>query len=301
MSQESQRKPRYLAIDGGGTKTAFLLTDENGHEVKSITLGATNPNDIGMEKSKEILRQGIQLLCGDTCENIILYAGIAGARTGRNKEYLHQFLSKFGFERYGCGSDIDNLLALGDHAQQIFMILGTGIIAFAKRGDALFRIAGWGQLFDGAGSGYDLGRDAICAALYASDGTGPKTMLSELLRCELGENPADHLAAFYAGGKRYIASFARLIFEASAYGDEVAERILQRNVEHIVEILRAGAAKLDVSPVEVLMTGGLIDVQHEKILPLLVRKLGTGFCLKHSKLPPIYGALRLAQKEKKEC
>ena len=44
MSQESQRKPRYLAIDGGGTKTAFLLTDENGHEVKSITLGATNPN-----------------------------------------------------------------------------------------------------------------------------------------------------------------------------------------------------------------------------------------------------------------
>ena len=301
MSGEFRHKLRYLAIDGGGTKTAFLLADENGRELNSVTLGATNPNDVGMEKTKEILRQGIRALCADVCGNVVLYAGIAGARTGSNRECLCRFLGEFGFASYDCGSDIDNLLALGDCPQQIFMILGTGVNALVKREDALFRIAGWGQLFDGAGSGYDLGRDAIRAALYAFDGTGPQTMLSELLRRELGAEAADCLAAFYAGGKRYIASFARLVFEAASRGDAVAQEILQRNVGHIARILRAGAAKLNTSPVKVLMTGGLIDAQHGIILPLLAQELGAGFCLTRSELPPIYGALRLAQKEKESC
>lgn len=126
-------------------------------------------------------------------------------------------------------------------------------------------------------------------------------MLSELLRRELGAEAADCLAAFYAGGKRYIASFARLAFEAAACGDAVAQEILQRNVGHIARILRAGAAKLNASPVKVLMTGGLIDAQHKIILPLLAQELGAGFCLTRSGLPPIYGALRLAQKEKESC
>ena len=41
----------YLGIDGGGTKTEFLLVSENGDEISRITLGASNPVDIGMSKA----------------------------------------------------------------------------------------------------------------------------------------------------------------------------------------------------------------------------------------------------------
>ena len=38
----------FLGIDGGGTKTAFKLTDENGTVLQAIQKGSCNPNDIGM-------------------------------------------------------------------------------------------------------------------------------------------------------------------------------------------------------------------------------------------------------------
>ena len=299
--QRQFREPRYLAIDGGGTKTAFLLADTYGNPIKTVVLGASNPNDVGMENTKEVLRQGIQTICGDACNHLSVYAGIAGARTGDNQERLHRFLGGFGFRSCLCGSDIDSLIAMGDHQQQIFMILGTGIIAFAKSGDKVHRVAGWGQLFDGAGSAYDLGRDAICAALYAADGTGPKTMLTELLERDLGESPVDHLAKFYSGGKRYIAGFAHLVFEARGAGDTVSDRILKQNMEHVVDIIRAAAAKLDAENIEVLLTGGLINAQFDVIEPILREKLGAAYHLELAKQPPIYGALRLAMKEEKSC
>ena len=293
---------RYLAIDGGGTKTAFLLADEKGNPIKQLTLGASNPNDVGMKQAKDILNEGIRSVCeGYSPEDIVLYAGIAGARTGNNKELFMDFLHEFGFKRYNCGSDIDSVIAMGDHPQQIVMILGTGVIAFAKNGDEVYRVAGWGQLFDGAGSGYDFGRDAICAALRAFDGTGPRTILTDLFLRELGEQAADHLAKFYAGGKRYIAGFCRLVFEAREKGDPVAEEIFHKNIQHVAGILRAAATKLDRPVAEVLFTGGLINAQQRTIIPALEKELGSAFHLVCARQMPIDGALRLAQKEAESC
>lgn len=293
---------RYLAVDGGGTKTAFLLADGAGNVMQTLTLGPSNPNDVGMEQAQSVLRSGIRSLCGGACRELTVYAGIAGCRTGKNREAMQQFLSEFGFRQYECGSDIDNVTALDDKPQEIFVILGTGIAAFARRDDKLYRTAGWGQLFDGGGSGYDLGCDAIRAALRASDGTGAPTMLTELFRRELGEDAPAHLGKFYAGGKRYIAGFARLVFEACEAGDAVAEEILRRNVRCIAEILRAAAAHLTQRPAPVLFAGGLAGAQEKTIFPLLERKLGTeAFEWIQSAQPPVYGALKLAREEHAEC
>lgn len=293
-----RQKNRYLAIDGGGTKTAFLLADETGNPIETVRLGPSNPNDVGIDAAKKTLRQGIKAICGTTYSDVVLYAGIAGARTGNNKLQLLDFFQEFGFRQYDCGSDIDSLMAMGDHKEQIFVILGTGIIAFAKKNNEIFRVAGWGQLFDCAGSGYDIGRDGICAALRASDGTGNPTRLNELLEREIGESPAEHLPRFYSGGKRYIAGFARLVFEAREKGDDVAQKILDRNISHIVRIIQAAAAQLPGNRKEVLLTGGLIDAQQSLLLPMLEQALGPNYHLVCNRQPPVYGALRMAMKEK---
>lgn len=48
-----------LAIDGGGTKTEFLLFSMSGEIVENFTLTGTNPNSVGMENCLCILKQGI--------------------------------------------------------------------------------------------------------------------------------------------------------------------------------------------------------------------------------------------------
>ena len=48
---------RFVGIDGGGTKTDFALCDENVNILKRVTLGASNPNDIGIDNTLKILKE----------------------------------------------------------------------------------------------------------------------------------------------------------------------------------------------------------------------------------------------------
>ena len=48
-----------LGIDGGATKTEFVLFYEDGHVLNRITLEGCNPNVCGIEKSCAILKSGI--------------------------------------------------------------------------------------------------------------------------------------------------------------------------------------------------------------------------------------------------
>ena len=70
-----------------------------------------------------------------------------------------------------------------------------------RRGQEVFRIGGWGYLLDSAGSGYDIGRQALEAALRAQDGRGCPTALSAKLADALGAPVQDSLTRLYAEGK----------------------------------------------------------------------------------------------------
>lgn len=52
----------YIAIDGGGTKTEFLLFTETGDIKKRLVLEGTNPNIVGMKKAFSTLKIGIDML-----------------------------------------------------------------------------------------------------------------------------------------------------------------------------------------------------------------------------------------------
>ncbi len=87
----------YIGIDGGGTKTEFVLADENGNALTSLLKEGSNPNDKGIENSYNILLKGIQeLLKGKEIspQNIFIFAGISGAAVGNNAKILKTKLSK---------------------------------------------------------------------------------------------------------------------------------------------------------------------------------------------------------------
>ncbi len=50
----------FLGIDGGGTKTAFLLIDESGRVLASHTEGPAYYLEIGWEEMRAMLARGIR-------------------------------------------------------------------------------------------------------------------------------------------------------------------------------------------------------------------------------------------------
>lgn len=291
----------FLGIDGGGTKTMLKLTDENGSVLRKIEKGSCNPNDIGIENAIDVLKNGINEVCaGIPYSNVSMFAGISGGGlTGDNNKVLNGFFGKFGFYAFDNGSDIENLVALSEYEKCVLVIMGTGFIVYALNGVQRKRIAGWGQFFEDGGSGYTIGRDVITAVLSETDGSGAHTCLSALLQERLGETTERHLAKFYKGGKRYIASFSDLAFEAAAAGDATALNILEKNMTFAAE--KINTAIMHISPhthveaLPVLISGGISE--KEKILfPLIKKRLINDKCqLIRIEKEPVDGALKRAE------
>lgn len=81
----------YVAIDGGGTKTHGILADENYKVLSEIYVGATNPNDVGVETSVVRLTELVSKLAEGLSPEVIC-AGVAGAGN-------HQKSSRKGLRR----------------------------------------------------------------------------------------------------------------------------------------------------------------------------------------------------------
>ena len=69
----------FLGIDGGGTKTELALSDHDGKIISQIILDGCNPNTVGIENTKRIIKDGIAQVCKDIpISSVAIYAGIAG-------------------------------------------------------------------------------------------------------------------------------------------------------------------------------------------------------------------------------
>lgn len=288
----------YLGIDGGATKTEFVLADGDGRVVRSARLPSSNPFDIGIEKSKATLTQGIYDVCRDvTLSAVSLYAGLSGGVSGNMKQVFSDFFASFGFYSAKNGSDANDLLAAGlGRRNGAALIMGTGCSCFIQKDGELFRAGGLGYLFDGAGGGYDLGRGAIKAACMQEDLTGEETALNALIREHTGHATVlEDLGHFYELGKSGIASFAPLVFEAYEMGDRAAERILYETAEQAALLLDTACRRLESDRAEVIAVGGL-TARFDVLAPMIERCLRERGCngavdMSVYEGDPVYGAL----------
>ncbi len=112
----------------------------------------------------------------------------------------------------------------------IIIIAGTGSMAFGRNADGeSARAGGWGYIFGDEGGGFDITRRALRAVLQYEEGWGPPTALVHILLEATGAaNANDLLHRFYAEFDRSaVASFAPLVTDAAAEGDEIAREIIK--------------------------------------------------------------------------
>ena len=280
----------YLGIDGGGTKTEFVLVSSDGSVMKRIVKGGCNPNDIGFTGSKELILDGIREICIEYPSVKAIFCCFEGITTGnyiyRLREDLRESFPKMKVE---IKADAFNLFAMDDNAEMV-LIGDTGSVVYVRKGDTYKSIGGWGYLLDSAGSAYDIGKSAIRQALYEEDRALPSSRLSRLLKEGLKTDAIwDHLNVIYNEGNSYIAGLAPIVFDAYESGDEAAIKIIDDNARALADLLNDGVALYGVKPLA-LASGGLFD-HHRDIMLSHIAKY-TDVKLKTIELPPIYGACR---------
>lgn len=293
---ENKKIKYFLGIDGGGTKTEFLLTDFSGKAINRIVSGGSNPVNSGIEKTKDVLVQGINLVCENiNPREISAFAGIAGGISGNNRYLINEILSGIGFGAYSNGSDTDSALELALKGENgIVVIMGTGVVAFSQNNLKRRRVAGWGYLIDKGGSGFSFGADALDCAFKAFDGRGGSQIILKLIEEKLQKPINEAIPDIYRNGTDFVASFTPIVFEAFKKGDEKAGEIILKNLEEIEKIICAGDVFSPDEKVKTVFCGGMVK-QKDVLQPLLEKHLGERYELVFSEEPLVNGAISLAE------
>ncbi len=252
-----------IGLDGGGTKMAVRMCDTDGNFVRDAKFGPSNVHDLGVEAfGREMEKLPEALGIADVRDVAAVFGGLAGG-TGYRHAVNAKLEEIFPCARVRNGSDAENILFAGLGVEDgCGLISGTGSILYARRKGMLHRIGGWGWIFDCAGSGYDIGRDAILACLREYDGRDGHTLLSDLFAEKFGCGVRQHLDEIYIRGKTYVASFAPVVFEAYRRGDARATEIMEKSADALAELI-AGAARFFDGEYRVTMAGSIMTKEPE--------------------------------------
>ncbi|MBQ8397451.1 MAG: hypothetical protein IJX53_04525 [Clostridia bacterium] len=287
----------FIGIDSGGTKTDSVLLDETGQILlRDIALGC-NGLDHGPETAKNRLKEIVLRLCAAAPGPIsAVMGGIA-----RRETYIEQFMIEMrpvlGNAKLKFDDDMviimDSVLAGADGCG---MVCGTGSSLGVRVGGELKRvIGGRGYLIDARGSGYSIARDGIYYAARAIDGRDEHTILCELFANAFGKELDQAIPDLYEGGRRYIASFAHVVFEGRAMGDRVCCRILEENSLKMAEL--TWAAERNFSGEFTVVMGGGIFSAYPTYADMVIAKASSRAKMIRTTLPPVYGAAVMAMAE----
>ena len=223
----------FLGIDGGGSKTAFLLEDDSGRQLARVETGPSNWLSAGIDAARKSIADGLRQL---PATPDVVCAGFAGAGrpegVGFYESTLHSLLPH---ARVFIETDafVAFVGAIGIKPG-VLLIAGTGSIAISRQADgAMSRVGGWGPMFGDEGSGFWIGREAIRTALRAFDTHTLSPFVSSIANA-LGQNSIVEAIPNWTSGAlsvRTVASLASLLLDQ--YPGEPAKGILEAAALHL--------------------------------------------------------------------
>lgn len=236
----------FLGIDGGGSKTTFLLENDEGLQLACFETGPSNWLSSGAANTRESLTQGIQRL---PHRPDVVCGGFAGAGRAEGIEFYRGCLSDL-LPRAQVFVETDAFItyigAIGP-APGVLLIAGTGSIALARKEDGtMLRAGGWGPTFSDEGGGFWIGREAVRAALRAND-SGEATDFVAAVEGALGLKRITEAPAAWKDGAldvRSVAALASLVI--SRYPTEPAKRIVMEAAGHLRALFELARLRADL-------------------------------------------------------
>jgi N-acetylglucosamine kinase-like BadF-type ATPase len=296
----------FLGVDGGGTKTSFLLIDESGRVLAARQSGSAYYPETGLEALETLLIDGIRatLQQADVAADELGYAFIGLPAHGEDSVLLPRLdrvaASVLPPDRHRCGNDMlcgwAGALAGRDG---INLVAGTGSIAYGEFAGHSARAGGWGELFSDEGSAYWVAREGLQLFSRMSDGRTSRGPLYALVRQRFAlRNDLDLCAAVYGPPplpRSEFAGLAGLIAQAAAAGDAQACGVFEAaagSLAELVHAVRRGLLPLPHTTLPVSYTGGLFRLGELILGPLrtALRADGHSYEIIAPRLTPDAGA-----------
>src|SRR5438552_58959 len=250
-----QPSEKILVVEGGGTKTAWVLVESAGNELRILEHGRLPPSNFRLvtldrlrtifsELPKQIDRAGVFLAgCGLEDRPILsrLCAEIWPAA------------------KIITGNDRDSGLAAAlGRGDGIVVNAGSGSSVTGRRGDKIEKAGGWGHILGDAGGGYFLVIEALRLILHEYDLHRGEGQFTAKILHALSLNNLDEVVRWaQTADKMEIAMLAPVVFEAAAGGDARVLEIIEEGARVLCEYTAAVASRLHLLAPKVVLMGGL--------------------------------------------
>src|ERR1700676_3504688 len=247
---------KILGVEGGGTKTAWVLTEHVGGEFRILDQGKLPSSNFRLatperlraifsELPKQIDRAGIFL---------------AGCGTGEDRQLLSRLCAEiWPAAKIITGSDRDSGLAAAlGHSDGIVVNAGSGSSVTGRRGDKIEKAGGWGHILGDAGGGYFLVIQALRLILREYDLHRGEVQFTEKVLRALSLNNLDDLVRWaQTVDKMELAMLVPVVFEAAANGDARVMEIIEEGAKCLCEYTEAVATRLHLLAPKEILLGGL--------------------------------------------
>jgi N-acetylmuramic acid 6-phosphate etherase len=247
---------KILGVEGGGTKTAWVLAERDGEELRVIEQGKLPASNLRLttperlhtilsELPKEIDRAGIFL---------------AGCVTAEDRQSLARLCAEiWPAAKIITGSDRDSGFAAAlCHADGIAVNAGSGSSVTGRRGDKIEKAGGWGHILGDAGGGYFLVIQALRLILREYDLHRGEVQFTAKVLHALSLNTLDELVRWaQTADKMEVAMLVPVVFDAAANSDARVMEIIEEGARCLCEYTEAVATRLHLLAPKVILLGGL--------------------------------------------
>jgi N-acetylglucosamine kinase-like BadF-type ATPase len=240
----------FLGVDGGGTKTDFVLVARDGRILARHPGPGSYYLQTGIDGLNRILADGVHACLAAAGRSVadLTYAffGLPAHGEDSSVQPLLDVLPEavLGHRRYACGNDMicgwAGSLAGGDG---INIVAGTGSIGYGERKGCAARAGGWGEVFSDEGSAYWIAIQGLNAFSRMSDGRLQRGPLYDLVHTHFGLAADLDLCGKVMGDdsplRDELAALSRLVAQAAEAGDSAAREIFGRAALELADIVAA--------------------------------------------------------------
>jgi N-acetylglucosamine kinase-like BadF-type ATPase len=262
MAKRHSPSKYYLGIEGGGTKTTWVITDEN---FKIVDQGIAGPGNYiemrGLKGYKPLIAQISRKM---KYEPSIVGACHAGCHTEAYKKEINSHLSSVFKKAKFVAAGEDTMSGYyGSHGNKdgIMVIAGTGSNVTGKKGSRFENAGGWDAFLGDRGSGYNIAHHALRYAYASYDKNRKISPLAKALMRHAKVKDMDELCyeATFKNyeGKENTAAFAQCVLELAQKGDKDAQKVVRSSVDGLAENLEFICKRTGLKNPPVGLVGGL--------------------------------------------
>jgi N-acetylglucosamine kinase-like BadF-type ATPase len=289
--------PVFLGVDGGGTKTAFVLIDQEA-KVLAETVGPTSyVLGTEIERVRRVLADGVaEVVAAAGLETAAIdhaFFALPGyGETSADLPVLDALPAGIlGHDRFTVGNDmVAGWAGSLDGRDGVNVVAGTGSIAYGEWDGRSARAGGWSEVFGDEGSGYWTAVRGLSAFSRMSDGRLPVGPLHRLLLDAVGAaSDLDVIGVVvgeWAGDRTRIAALSKVVVAAAEAGDTAARATVAEAGSELAALVRALRSSLGVASDVVLpvsYSGGMFT--SPAVLAAFTAALGDD----HRLVAPIHG------------